>query len=342
MKVEEITDKTIWEEFVSKQPMAPFLQSWAWGDFQQSIGHKVLRLGWEKGERLVAVALLSLDHSKLGNIAYVPYGPILDWRDTQLVEKVLQDLREKAVGVGADFLRVDPRVEPSIELVEFLKSIGFLKASHFVQPEHDLIVDLAKSDDDLLGDMRKTTRYLVRKAANIGIEVSWFSDPKELPVFLSLFDKTTKRQKFVGQSKDYLEKQFTILASAGIMQLAIAWYQGKPRSGAMIVFYADNAAYVHGASVENSDIPASYLLQWSALRKSREIGCAHYSFWGIASNEDSKDPLYGVSMFKRGFGGRKVSYIGAWDFPISFKYWVIRSLEIYRTSKQRFVKRLGV
>jgi len=45
MKTQEITDKKIWENFVTSQEDYTFLQSWSWGEFQKSQGEKVWRVG---------------------------------------------------------------------------------------------------------------------------------------------------------------------------------------------------------------------------------------------------------------------------------------------------------
>lgn len=79
---------------------------------------------------------------------------------------------------------------------------------------------------------------------------------------------------------------------------------------------------------------ANHGLEWHALRWARELGCRRYDLWGIpdalgraagAADEDEraalesaaqKDPLIGVYRFKKGFGGRIVRYLPAYDLPL--------------------------
>lgn len=330
--LQEIRDKTIWEEFVNTKPMASFLQSWSWGEFQEISGNRVRRLGLLHNGRLVAAGQLILEKTKLGLVGYVPYGPVLDWHDLGLVKEVIRGLIETAKTHGADFVRIDPRIEKLDELANLLKGERFKKAPHFVQAEYDWVLDLqGKSDQELLGAMRKTTRYLIKKGDLVGVKIS--SETEDLTDFLDLLQETTKRQHFVSQGPNYLTKQFEILKKEGIAKLFVASFNAKPQAAAIVMFYGDNASYVHGASVASRDVPASYRLQWEVIKTARHKGFKFYSLWGVAPTEDHNHPWYGISLFKKGFGGGPVTYIGAWDYPLSPKYHLVAAVEKYRKYK---------
>lgn len=69
-----------------------------------------------------------------------------------------------------------------------------------------------------------------------------------------------------------------------------------------------------------------YLLQWVAMRASRDAGCTAYDMWGAPDDlDDAQDPLHGVAWFKTGFGAAHVRWIGAWDYapwPILYRLWL--------------------
>jgi len=88
-----------------------------------------------------------------------------------------------------------------------------------------------------------------------------------------------------------------------------------------------------GSSSTTRDIRPSDLLQWEAIRQARERGCATYDFWGVpdeVGHHEALDEgrgsisgpvdrhysrsLWGVYHFKRGFGGRAVRYVGAYNY----------------------------
>jgi lipid II:glycine glycyltransferase (peptidoglycan interpeptide bridge formation enzyme) len=43
--------------------------------------------------------------------------------------------------------------------------------------------------------------------------------------------------------------------------------------------------------------------------------------WGIARKESKEHPWYGLTQFKKGFGGQLIKLPPTTDYPFSFKYW---------------------
>ena len=54
---------------------------------------------------------------------------------------------------------------------------------------------------------------------------------------------------------------------------------------------------------------APYLLQWESMQEAKRRGAKEYDLWGV---DAKKWP--GLTRFKRGFGGEKISYIGSYDY----------------------------
>ena len=72
----------------------------------------------------------------------------------------------------------------------------------------------------------------------------------------------------------------------------------------------------------------NHLLHWEAMRWAKARGCRTYDLWGIPDVDESALPadiakaerqgvlstsLGGLYRFKRGFGGRELRYVGAYD-----------------------------
>jgi len=61
----------------------------------------------------------------------------------------------------------------------------------------------------------------------------------------------------------------------------------------------------------------------------------YYNFWGIAEDASPEHPWYGLTQFKKGFGGNLYECYGAMDYPLSFRYIPIRLLETLRKKKKK-------
>ena len=87
------------------------------------------------------------------------------------------------------------------------------------------------------------------------------------------------------------------------------------------------AWYMYGASSdEHRNRMPNHLLQWEAIGWAKEKGCLTYDLWGIPDEDEEvlereflkrSGGLWGVYRFKRGFGGRVVRFLGAYDYIYS-------------------------
>lgn len=337
MEIKEVLEEKPWEEFLERKEHTPFLQSWAWGEFQDAIGHSHYRFGLYEGHELVGVTQAIVGKRRLGSFIYVPYGPVFSSFSVGQAKMVLEYLKDLAKKEKVDYLRVEPPWEPG-DKEQILSSAGFHKqAAATAQGGSGTtwLLDLAVGEEDLLAGMRKTTRYLVHKGEEMGIEVSRTSDPQFMTDFHRLMRATFRRQGFTPHSERYLQTQFETLAPKRIAELSLARYKGDLLAAAINFSYGDTVTYVHGASLR-SDVPASYLLQWENIKEAKKDGFRYFDFWGITASEDPSHPWWGYSLFKRGFGGYPAEYVGVWDYPLTPKYWAVAGVERVR----KFIRRV--
>ncbi|GMR19348.1 MAG: peptidoglycan bridge formation glycyltransferase FemA/FemB family protein [Patescibacteria group bacterium] len=327
VQIREVRKEKSWEVFLLGRPHTPFLQSWAWGEFQEKIGASHHRLGIYRGDRLVGVCLALVGRRRLGKFVYVPHGPVLEEFHEDTVGAVLEYLKGFAEEEGADYLRIEPPWKDT-GAVNVLTARGFRRsrAPTGQAGGRTLLLDLDLGEEELLAGMRKTTRYLVRKALEMGVQVHRTSDPQMMNEFHRLMGVTRRRQGFVPHSRRYLQTQFETLAPRRMTELSLAEYQGNILAASITISYGDTASYIHGASAR-SEVPASYLLLWENIREARKEDFRYFDFWGIAPTDNPKHPWYGYSLFKRGFGGYPVDYLGSWDYVLNPRYWVVSAVE---------------
>ncbi|MFC1700800.1 lipid II:glycine glycyltransferase FemX [Patescibacteria group bacterium] len=190
-----------------------------------------------------------------------------------------------------------------------------IKSSKEWQPSKTIILDL---EGVSLEKMHSKTRYNIRLAEKKGVVVK---ERKDIDIFLNLLKKTAERDKFHLHEDNYYQKMMEVLD----VKMLVAEYQGEIIAAGLFHF-KDKAIYLYGASdYKHRNLMASSLLQWKAILKAKELGCRQYDFWGI---DEKKWP--GVTRFKRGFGGKEVSYPGSFDLvlrPIWYKiYNLLRRL----------------
>jgi lipid II:glycine glycyltransferase (peptidoglycan interpeptide bridge formation enzyme) len=174
--------------------------------------------------------------------------------------------------------------------------------------------------------MKSKTRYNVRLAGRKGITVRP-GDEADLPAFYRLMETTAERDRFAIHSQAYYEAAHRLFVPCGQGRLLLAEYKGQLLAGLVVLIpgpgSGGTACYMYGASSdEHRNLMPTYLLQWEAMCWARQQGCRTYDLWGVPDEDEEtlesqflerSDGLWGVYRFKRGFGGRLVRTVGAWD-----------------------------
>ncbi|MDB5163472.1 MAG: hypothetical protein JWS12_89 [Candidatus Saccharibacteria bacterium] len=337
ISVKPVEEQNSWEAFMAKHPEANFLHSWYWGEFHARLGKVVERRGFYNGSQLVGVLLAVVEPAKRGRHMVVPGGPIIDWNNKALVNAWVREVRAIAKQHNCLFVRVRPQLLDTKENRRLFQELGFNEAPMHVTADLTSQLDLSKSDDELRKAMRKGTRYELNRAHKLGIQVSATKEPIYLEEFCDLQLATAKRHHFVPFSKKFLSEQFKVLAEADKVLMYRATYQDKLLAMAFIIFYGPEAAYHYAASTDLArEFPGAYAIQQAAIAEARRRGCQRYNFWGVAEHGQTKHRFYGVSVFKRGFGGEDVAYLPAHDLPINqLRYAITYLFETGRRKSRR-------
>jgi lipid II:glycine glycyltransferase (peptidoglycan interpeptide bridge formation enzyme) len=335
--VEQVIDQAVWEAFIATQPEANFLHSWYWGEFHERLDHAVIRSGFYDNGRLVGVLLGVVEPARRGRHLVIPGGPIIDWSNKALIQAWVAEAKAQARSHNCVFVRVRPQLLDSDDSRRLFKSLGFRRAPMHLHAELTSQLDLSKTDDELKRAMRKGARYELNRAAKLGIEVTSTKSSDYLDEFYDLQLETAQRQGFVPFSKKFLTEQFKVFSSADKVLMYKATHEGQLLAFAFIIFYGQEAAYHYGASTELArKLPGAYAIQWAAIQEARRRGCRRYNFWGVTGHGQTKHRFYGVSVFKRGFGGDDVAYLPARDLIIQpARYALTYSFETARHKLRR-------
>jgi|GEM_PF-321989 len=402
MKIKIIDQKNNWQNFFNNNCYSSFLHSWEWGELQQSLGYPITRLGLYNNEnQLETICLVLKIRSKRSNFLFVPHGPIVNQNKNEkrkiknYIEKIKNYLIDLSKKENYSFIRIAPILEDKKEYQKIFADLGFKIAPIYMHAEttwelpltktsvetrHGVSLQniLPKTDDELLSNMRKTTRYLIKKAIRDGVIIEKTTDPKALKIFYQLYQETAKREKFTPFSFDFIKNEFRAFSKSNSAMIFLAKipktitgvevegipptrnaikvanqtnkiklnyvlssnqnYSKNPQmsiggretetgpviASSLIIFTKSAAFYHQGASL-HTKIPATYLLQWEAIKEAKNRGCQLYNFWGIYDEQrPQRTPKswQGLTLFKTGFSGQIKRFLPTQDYIISKKYYI--------------------
>lgn len=321
-----------WDKFVTSHPEANFLQSWDFYEFHKSRGNTVVRRIAMNGKKIIAAYAGVVEAAKRGRHLAIAGGPILDWTNKTLVKEIFADMKSEGEKNHCVFVRVRPQLERSEKAFKLFADLGLKKAPTFLSVEYAAILDLNKSEEEIIKGMHRRIRYAVNNARNKGFTIEKSQDPKDIHEFYKIELATAKRQEFVAFSEDFLTKQFAAFAKNNEAVLYTAKYEGQILAQNFMIFYGNEASYHYAVSTElGTKMSGSPILHVEAMRDARERGIKRYNLWGIVGEDEKKHRFYGVSFFKRGFGGDELKYLPAHDLIISpVKYQKTKLIETVR------------
>lgn len=318
ISIKSIDSKTEWEDFIIFHHEANFLQSWYWGEFHKNLNNEIRRTGFYKNKKLIGAMLSVVENAKRGRYLTVPGGPIIDWQSPNFVDAFVKETKRIAKEKDCVFVRVRPQLESSEFSKSLFKQHGFINAPMHLHAELTSQLDITKDEQTLLSQMRKTTRYEIKKAINQKIKITASTNPSLIKKFYDLQIQTAKRQKFVPFSYKFLYEQFKVFSENGNALLYKAEFENKLLSQAFVIFYGKEAVYHYGASTdEGRHYSGAYLIQWEAILEAKKRGMTRYNFWGVAPLDKIDHRFAGLSLFKRGFGGEDFQYLPAQDLIIN-------------------------
>ena len=302
-----------------------FLQSADWATFQEKLGRTV----WQRsGPGWSYMATLE---SGTGNTRlYTPYGPVAT--DTSALKAAIADLRALGAEQKVDFIRIEPTLP--LEPRELAALGGTPVAYQQLQPAHTRIIDLAPSADELLAHMSQNSRNITRNYHKKGVVLHTSSDPKDITILTDLLAGVAHRNGIRPHSDAYFALQADTLMPRGSATLYYATLQDTPIAAALVYDSNTTRSYAHAAADDTyRKLSAGTAIVGQLILDAKQKGLKEVDLYGIAPTDDPTHPWAGFTKFKKSFGGRDVSFVGAWDVPLHpLRY---RMYRLYQTIYRR-------
>ncbi len=294
------------------------LQSFEWGEFRQKTGVKVIRRGFFENEKLVSGFQLTIHKIPKTpfTIGYLPKGEMP-------TKEVIEELQKIGREEKCLFIQFEPNIEYSKEQETKIKNLGLIDAAHPLFTKYTFVLDLTKTEDELLQNMHQKGRYNIKVATKHDVTVIEDNTQKAFEAYWQLTEMTTKRQKFYAHTKQYHLQQwetFEHIAKSNQLSshLFTARYDGKIVTTMLFFVFHDTLYYPYGASSsEHRNVMHSNLTMWEGIRFGKKLGLKKFDMWGaLGPDPDPKDPWFGFHNFKEKYGPNHVEFLGSYDLVI--------------------------
>lgn len=209
------------DDFVKASSQTNLLQSASWAKVKDNWDNE--RIGFYKNDQLVASASILIKPLPLGmTMLYIPRGPIMDYHDQELLQFVLNSLKQFAKTKKALFIKFDPSLfivqaqigedrkeqQETLDVIQNLQKAGAIwvgrteSLDETIQPRFQANIYKDNFSEELLS---KSTRQAIRTTRNKGIQVQ-FGGKELLDDFSALMKKTENRKSIHLRGQDYYQK----------------------------------------------------------------------------------------------------------------------------------------
>jgi lipid II:glycine glycyltransferase (peptidoglycan interpeptide bridge formation enzyme) len=299
-----------WNRFVAESAAPSFLQATPWAVVKRPNGWRSARVVADSvGGPVGAQVLVRHPRPLPKGFGYAARGPVAAGAlDAAALAAFTEAMRKAAGGLRVSHVRIDPELEdPDGSVAATLRDLGWRPAPD-IQPRSTQVIDLSKTEEELLAELRKKTRQTLRKAEGETEVVA--AGPERLGEFHRTLAGTMDRVGLPFRSEGFFRQLWDAYAPAGQSMLLLAQTpEGVVTSGTFLVGWGDRLVALYGGTnAEGRKLNSKYLINWEALRRAKAAGYALYDLWGL--------PNEGITYFKQGWGGRQVDYVGAWDLVI--------------------------
>ncbi|MDE6067419.1 MAG: peptidoglycan bridge formation glycyltransferase FemA/FemB family protein, partial [Treponemataceae bacterium] len=305
----------------------------------------------------------------LFSLAYVPMYPLFQLDSVsaefcEVLEKVAIAIRSH-LPKNTICVRFDPMLEfdSASARDDFVREVNAFackngrslkKARVDIQPPDTSLVNLERSEEEILASMKSKWRYNINLASRKGVEiervgaesvsarVSDSSDnspvsarddlfanlSKKVDEFYEVYRITSARDGIAIHSKRYYLDLLEKAAREKIdgMDVPLVWlyiarHEGDVLGAIMTLVTKREGVYLYGASSNTKrNLMPNFLLQWTAMRDAKGEGARLYDLYGIPPTDDERHPMHGLFLFKTGFGGKNVHRVGTFDVPLKSVY----------------------
>ncbi len=326
MEARIISDRKQWNDFVASSVCCNITQSYEWGQFRQ-LSPEVMYVGVvDDNEQLCAAMLVFILKAPIikRTYFYSPRGPVIDNPDSPALTIMLNFVKVEARRRNAFMLKIEPSVsDDNQQWLGALKRRGFQKIANATHVRNEWVLDISPDEKTLQAGMKEKWRYNIRLAGRKGVTIRQGHTKQDIDNFYKIYRVTGERDNFFIHDQSMYEQVMQVYGEDARAEMFTAEYQGKPIAAIIMLRLGEWSWYMYGASSnEYRNLMPNYLLQWTGMQWAKSYGCTYYNFRGIPEILQEGEEMWGVYVFKRGFGGYPIHFLHTHDLiyqPVVYK-----------------------
>lgn len=323
-----------WDKFERAHTDSQFLQGVQRMNKRATMGYQNYIIGAKQGNKIVCGGVLLGRNGEF----WMPYGPLIDWDNTELVRYFLDQIVDFSREKGFLKLEVFPRVLLSIRdnkgtvldswdqssLKRQFSAAGFKYQGETVNYQMKagrwaFVKDISeiKTVDQLRASYRKTLRARLRQTED-RVRISTLKR-SELPTLIGLIDDSDERNGVAGRELNYYQMMYDAFGPDVQFMVARKSDDDTPVAGAIFIHHGHEiSSYLSGMNRHYRHLNGRAWLQDYVMTKYLNTEGTRVNFFWIEGRFEHNHLL----EFKSGFGGIVEEYVGGFEKvlkPLSYK-----------------------
>jgi lipid II:glycine glycyltransferase (peptidoglycan interpeptide bridge formation enzyme) len=271
--VRNTEDDPEWDEFVLNSPSGELEQTSMWARMKSEDGWDPVRFIVRRNGKVVGGFQLLLRHVFFNyRIGYVSKGPVV-WEDD---EDLLRFLIEHVIDISdrnnSQYSVIIPP-DNGYSVEQIMKKTPALQPCTIVNAiTATLRVNLSKGSEEIYSQLKRRTRYEIRKGVRDGVAVRR-GGKEHLGTLFNFMKATCERRGAVPNpgSESFFHNMWDLLHSKGHLELFLAEHQGRVISAGLVILFGEEATFwKYGWSGERTHVRANCVLYWEIIKWASE------------------------------------------------------------------------
>ncbi len=348
----------IWHNFIVHIHGIHYEQTHSWAKVREADGwsSKVIAVK-VKNDLIAGVQILIRKIKYIGTIGYISYGPCVKDHSEHYTIEIIEEIKKFAGHENINYLVINLPYFADY-MIPVLRAQGFRRAIESFPPARlmgsTLIIDLSKSPDQILAEMKRKTRRNVYRGIKNELEMRE-GNREDIELFFSLMIQTCERRNSPPTHPhiDFFFRLWDHFRPNGWVRIFVVEYQEEPVCANLVLAFGDIfKIWKFGWNGHYGHLKPSDFFKWKLIELAKSEGYKYFDFvmldTDIAKRVANNLPVtkkmrsgsfYGPTRYKLGYGGEIIFLPGSYAY-ISNPAAKVILYSMGFILKQRWVKKI--